>query len=196
MIKVQFRLPKQLAIACSGGVDSMAIVDFLRRKHDVKLIHVNHNEGNSDKAEQIVTDYAKKHGLKCEVHKVETDKPSEMSWEEFWRTERYKVFIKEPLHVVTGHHLDDCVETWIWSSLNGIGKIIPYANRNVIRPFRLTKKEDFINWASKFDVPFIEDDSNQDMSFTRNIIRHQLMPVALKVNPGLHKVILKKIINN
>ena len=46
MIKITVPLPKQITIACSGGVDSMAIVDFLSRKHDVTIAHFNHRTQN------------------------------------------------------------------------------------------------------------------------------------------------------
>jgi tRNA(Ile)-lysidine synthase TilS/MesJ len=42
MIKLLVPLPKKLTIACSGGVDSMAVVDFLKRKHDVTIAYFNH----------------------------------------------------------------------------------------------------------------------------------------------------------
>jgi tRNA(Ile)-lysidine synthase TilS/MesJ len=45
-------------------------------------------------------------------------------------------------------------------------------------------------------VPWVEDDSNTDTCYTRNYIRHELMPHALEVNPGLHKVVKKKVLND
>jgi tRNA(Ile)-lysidine synthase len=80
--------------------------------------------------------------------------------------------------------------------MNGTGKIIPYENKNVVRPFRLNKKKDLKLWCELKNVPFLEDKTNKDITFTRNYIRHKLMPHALKVNPGLHKVIKKKVIND
>jgi tRNA(Ile)-lysidine synthase len=77
--------------------------------------------------------------------------------------------------------------------MHGAGKIIPYRRGRVIRPFLLTKKKNFKMWAELNGVPWIEDDSNLDTCYTRNYIRHELMPHALKVNPGLHKVVAKKV---
>ena len=54
MIKVQSKLPKKLYLACSGGVDSMAALDFLRRKHDIKVLHFNHGTAHGDLAERFV----------------------------------------------------------------------------------------------------------------------------------------------
>jgi len=95
--------------------------------------------------------------------------------------------------VVTCHHLDDCVETWVWSSMHGTGKIIPYRRNGVIRPFRTTRKRQLELWAAMHNVPYLEDDSNADVCYTRNYIRHEMMPHVLRVNPGIHKTIAKKV---
>ena len=120
-------------------------------------------------------------------------KPKNDSWEEHWRKERYKYFHTIYADIITAHHLDDCVETWVWSSMHGTGKIIPYRNRNVIRPFRLTRKRDFQMWCDLKNIPYVEDDTNADLCYTRNYIRHEMMPHVLRVNPGIHKTILKKV---
>jgi tRNA(Ile)-lysidine synthase len=77
--------------------------------------------------------------------------------------------------------------------MHGQGKIIPYRHHNVIRPFRLTRKRDLEMWANLNSVEYLEDDSNKDTCYTRNYIRHEMMPHVLRVNPGIHKVIAKKV---
>ena len=78
--------------------------------------------------------------------------------------------------------------------MHGTGKIIPYSrNDRILRPFRLTRKRDLELWANLKSVPYIEDDSNADTCYTRNYIRHEMMPHVLRVNPGIHKVISKKV---
>ena len=59
--------------------------------------------------------------------------------------------------------------------------------------FDLTRKRDLELWASLNNVPHIEDDSNKDTRYTRNYIRHTMMHNVLKVNPGIHKTIAKKV---
>jgi tRNA(Ile)-lysidine synthase len=118
------------------------------------------------------------------------------SWEEYWRTQRYEWFHSFDVPIITCHHLDDCAETWIFTSLNGEGRIIPYANKNVIRPFRLNRKSEFTNWCRNKNVPWVEDISNEDTDYMRNFIRHEIIPKALVVNPGLHKVIRKKVLED
>ena len=191
MFKLQGNLPREIIVAFSGGVDSVAVVDFLRKNHIVTLLYINHGTEHGDKAESFVRNY----DLDFHIYTIDKKVPKGISQEEHWRNQRYKIFHKYSEPVITCHHLDDCVETWIWSSLHGEGKIIPYSNRNVIRPFRLNKKQEFTNWSSRRELSWVEDPSNKDIKYTRNFIRHELLPKALVVNPGLYKVIRKKVQN-
>lgn len=195
MIKLQTKLPKMLYLACSGGVDSMAALDFLSKKHKVFVLHFNHGTAHSDQAERFVVNYCKKNSISYEVGRLKETIPPGLSREQWWREKRYEFLDKysEIWPIVTCHHLDDCVETWVWSSMHGTGKIIPYRRNNVIRPFRLTRKSAFKWWCVAHGVPWIEDTSNADTCYTRNYIRHEMMPHILRVNPGIHKTISKKI---
>ena len=56
-----------------------------------------------------------------------------------------------------------------------------------------TKKSELIEWCERKNIEWCNDTSNKDDSFTRNYIRNNLIPHALHVNPGLHKVV-KKIV--
>ena len=95
--------------------------------------------------------------------------------------------------VVTAHTLDDAVETWVWSSLNGCPKLIPYRRNKIIRPLLLTEKKKLLDWAARKNVKWVEDSSNIDLAYTRNFIRHELMPGVRHVNPGIHTMIRKKL---
>lgn len=193
MITLQGKLPRKIYVAVSGGVDSIAALHFLSRNHDVTALHINHNEGNSDAAEEITRSTCSSLGVKLLSKRITSTRHLRTSLEEFWRNERYSVFHNISDTVVTAHTLEDCVETWIWSSLHGVGKIIPYSNRNVIRPFRLTLKSQFIHWATKHNLSWVEDNSNTDLSLTRNYIRQVMMPHVLQVNPGIATTIKKKV---
>lgn len=175
----------------------MAVIDFLKRKHDVTALFFNHATETSYQAEKFLSEYLPKIGIELITGSLYRTKDKRLSHEEFWRIERYAFLNKfSDAPVITCHHLDDCVETWLWSCLNGEGKLIPYRNRNVIRPFRLNRKQEFIDWCTRKDVDWIEDQSNTDIRYMRNYIRQELMPKALTVNPGLHKVVLKKVKND
>jgi tRNA(Ile)-lysidine synthase len=200
MITIQGKLEREVYVACSGGVDSMAVVDFLSRSHKVNLLFFDHSTETSKDAREFLQDtYLNKSPRFCNslsIGNIQRLKTKSESWEEYWRTQRYEWFHSFDAPVITCHHLDDCVETWIWSSLHGEGKIIPYSNQNVIRPFRANTKTEFTNWARNKNVPWIEDSSNEDTKYMRNFIRHEMMPKVLVVNPGISKVIRKKVLSD
>lgn len=193
MIKLQGKLPREVYVACSGGVDSMAVVDFLRNNHKVTIVYFDHGTQHSTEAGVFIGNYCQGADLGLMYGRVTRERERDESQEEYWRNERYKFFSTINADIITCHHLDDCVETWVWSSMHGEGKIIPYRNNNVIRPFRGTRKRDFEMWCDLKNVPHIEDDSNTDTCYTRNYIRHEMMPHVLRVNPGIDKVIAKKV---
>lgn len=197
MLRLLGNIPRSIYVAVSGGVDSMAAIDFLRRKHDVTALYINHGTAYSNEAFKVVGNYCFAHSIVFLYHELPKDqKPTGLSWEEYWREERYKFFDKYENSghpVVTAHHLDDAVETYLWRSMHGRGDVMAYQRKNVIRPFLLNRKQVFYDWAQRHEVPFLEDPSNQDTKYTRNLIRHDLMPIALKVNPGLYKTVQKKV---
>ncbi len=195
MILIQGEIPREITVACSGGVDSMAIVDFLSRNHDVSILFVHHGTDTSDQAHKAISRFNDTIETPFMFYsaEIETEIPKGVSQEEHWRNERYKIFHAWEKPIITCHHIDDCVETWVWSSMHGTGKIIPYRNKNVIRPFRLTKKSTFVNWAKNHSISWSEDSSNADTKYTRNYIRHEMMPHVLRVNPGIQKTIAKKV---
>lgn len=195
MIKLLGSVPQQVTVAVSGGVDSMALLNFLANKHDVKAAFFHHGTENSERAEHFITDYCTKNNIELTVGHITESRDSNKSPEEFWREQRYKFLNGLNCLIASAHNLDDCVETWIWSSLHGQSKLIPYMRGCVFRPFLLTQKKVLIDWCIRKNVPWIEDSSNSDTRYTRNYIRHELMPHALKVNPGLCKLIRKKLVD-
>lgn len=193
MIQILGKLPSHRTIAVSGGSDSMAIMDFCRKYHTVSCIFVDHNTHTSKLAKEFLLDFTNENSLKLDIHTIEGEKPSNESWEEYWRNERLKIFWSYEQDIITGHNLDDNVETWLWSSCHGNPRIIPYRNRNIIRPFMLNKKSTLKKWCEDKLVPWVEDETNKDQSYTRNFIRHTMVENALRVNPGIYKVISKKL---
>jgi tRNA(Ile)-lysidine synthase len=196
MINILGTIPRKVTLAFSGGVDSVAAADFLRRNHCIKLLFVHHGTETSEQALALAKRYATEWGVPLQTHFITATKQKCESQEEFWRNERYAIFEQTPGEVITCHHLDDCVETWIWSSLHGCGKLIPTSRANIIRPFLSTRKQSFVQWCNKRSLTWAEDKSNADTSFIRNYIRHELLPHALRVNPGIHKTIRKKVLAN
>lgn len=201
MIRLLGKVPKKITIALSGGPDSMAALHFFSNSNrDVQAAYFNHGTSHGYLAEKFVCDYCARNQISLRVGLLKQNKDPSHSLEEHWRTHRYRFLnqVSNGSTIVTGHHLDDSVEWWIFSSLHGEGKLIPYHNQdlNVIRPFVLNEKKVLLKYLDKNNVPYIDDQSNGNTSFKRNYIRHELMPHALAVNPGLPKTIKKKYLSS
>ena len=193
MIKLLGKLPLKPVIALSGGVDSMVAADFISRSRSVQCAFFHHGTDVSEAAEKFVSDYCQERDWPLFKGHIVNERPDDISPEEHWRNERYRWLDGLLLDVVTAHHLDDCVETYLWSMMHGTAKVIPYRRSRVVRPFLLTKKQDLVNWAWDNDVPWLDDYTNGDTKYMRNYVRHNIVPNALHVNPGLHKVVARKV---
>ena len=195
MIHLSFSPPKDVAVAVSGGCDSMAVLDFLRRSRNVTALYFNHDTEIADSAESLVEGYCIEHKIPLLIGHLDETPDKGTSLEDFWRHERYQFFkeVHGLLPVITCHHLDDVAETWLFTALHGTPRLIPSRRDIYLRPFLETRKAVFEDWCDRKGVPYIEDPSNADTRFMRNYIRHEIMPKALRVNPGLHKVLRKKL---
>jgi tRNA(Ile)-lysidine synthase len=195
MIRLLGKIPNDnFYVACSGGVDSMVILDFLfNGGYKPKVAHFDHLTEHGAQARTFVREQCKKYGVEMHVDCPARKRDVDESQEEYWRNERYRFFESLDGPVITAHHLDDAVEWWLFTSMHGWPKLIPYERNNVIRPFLLTEKEELRSWAVRKGVEVIEDPSNHDTKYMRNLIRHRIVPNALVVNPGLRKVVRKEI---
>jgi tRNA(Ile)-lysidine synthase len=193
MIKIFGKIPRNVTLAVSGGPDSMAILDFLKNNHNVTVAHFDHGTEHGEECKYFVKKYCENLDIPFILGINFNGKPKEKSLEEHWRDERYKFFHSFDEPVITGHNLDDVMEWYLFSSIHGKGKIIPYSNKNVIRPFILTPKRDLSDWCERKSVPFLLDPGNEDKKFMRSIIRHELLPNARLINPGIEKTVKKMI---
>ena len=227
MIKLLGKIPKNVVIAVSGGADSMICLDFIRgaglpshirrsKGRNVLVLHFDHGTPHGSEARTFVETFCANNNIPCVVGSLTREIEKGESKEAFWREQRYSFFenwhrsdlgkIVVPFDkedflgrkIITCHHLDDQVESWIFSSLHGNPKLIPYKRGNYIRPFILSTKKDLLDFRNRLPTSvqpnWIQDPSNKDVSYMRNFIRHELMPKALSVNPGLNKVVKKKVI--
>jgi tRNA(Ile)-lysidine synthase len=193
MIKIQGKIPHDVGVAVSGGVDSMAILDFLSRKNTVTAYYFNHGTEYGNHVVNVIKEFCDSKNISLQIGHISSSRPKNKSAEEHWRDERYNWLRAQPREIVLGHHLDDCVETYLFNMCNGKNYTIPYRHANCIRPFRLSLKKDFVNWAIKHSIPFVDDPSNNDTKYNRNKIRHVLIPIVKSVNPGINKVLYKII---
>ncbi len=172
----------------------MVVLDFfLNGRYKPTVVHFDHGTKFGTRAHEFISKRCRELDLPLIVKNIGRQREKGESEEAYWKEERYRFFNSLPGTIITAHHLDDAVEWWIFSSLHGRGKIIKYQNKNVIRPFLSTPKSEFVSWAKRKNVKYVDDPSNEDERYMRSIVRHKILPEALRVNPGIRKVIRKKI---
>lgn len=201
MLKILGNLPHEnIGLALSGGVDSMCIAHFLLQgRKNFTAFYFNHGTKHGEAAERFVTQWCRDHRIS-----LYTSRPSEKydshvhnGQQDFFRKERYRFlnfFTFRGYNIILGQHLDDVLETWLFSSFHGTPKLIPHTRGHYIRPFLLTSKEEILNYAHHHGVEWIEDKSNAKLDYMRNRIRHKIVPEVEKINPGIRKTLAKKLI--
>lgn len=196
MFKILGKLPRDCYIALSGGQDSMALLHFLKcvPQRKITALYFNHGTDHGTKAQRFVTSQCAWYEVPLHVEAIEPHYIYD-SVEAYWRDQRYKFFAQfTDKPIVMAHHLDDCLETWLWTSFHGKPSPIPYRRDNIIRPLLLTRKEAIQQYCKKYGlIKWIEDPSNQDLARPRNFIRHNIVPQVSQVHPGIYKEISKVV---
>lgn len=199
MIRLITPIPQRVCVAVSGGSDSMAALDFVvRGGREVRVLHFDHGTPHAREARAFLEGHCRSRGLDLDISGLRRVRGHRQSLEEYWREERIR-FFSEHLDwgpVVTGHHLDDAVEWWVMSSLHGEPRLMPAVNRDtgVIRPFLATPRSELEAWCVRKEVPWVTDPSNHSRAHMRNVVRLDIIPHALRVNPGLASVVRKRLL--
>jgi len=182
----------RLGVAVSGGPDSVALlgscVDLARRQSlQLSVLHVNHAlRPEADQEQQLVESLCRRWQLPCLVEKLTP--PQTRSGIEAWaRAERYRFFHQsKDQHcldaVALAHTRDDQAETVLFRLLRGAGRRglagIP-AQRDgwIIRPLLACSREEVLTYLEATHLPYATDASNTNLQYTRNKIRHMLLPL-------------------
>ena len=187
-------LPAHIGVAVSGGLDSLVALHWLNQRRDVVAVHYIHDSEFAATEHEFVQKFCSEFGIVLITAKQTPGSRSGLSREEYWRNGRYEFFRGIPMPVCTGHSLDDAVEWYLFTSLHGQGRYMEYSHANVVRPFLTTKKSEFRAHADKYALKWLEDETNSDVDFAvRNRIRHDILPLALQVNPGLFNMVKRRI---
>lgn len=192
MIRLVSGGPRITGVALSGGPDSMALLSFIGAHQNITAFYFDHGTKHGQEAKQFVSDYCHAKGISLVVGQIANSKTSDLSWEEYWRNERY-AFLNAQIDqtIATAHHLNDVAETYLWGCIHGKPKFINYQIKNIVRPFLLTPKTELLSWCNRKQVPYIIDPSNEDTKYTRNRIRQNILPQVDFVNPGFLTVVKK-----
>ena len=199
MVKLAFKLPKDILVACSGGVDSIVAAYYLRQRYNVTLYHFNHGTPLANKMEEGVSRFAEYFKFPIIIRRTN----KELKTENEFRQERIKLYENGKYNVVTAHHLDDAVESYFLNFTKGHLWRIPMkpvtniGGSTIFHPFLTTPKQDFVNHAKKHDLVrwVVEDESNHDPSFCRrNWVRNAILPILKDKHIGLSTIVRKQYI--
>jgi len=196
-------------LAVSGGADSAVMAElFFHAGLAFDLAHANFQlrGAESERDELFVRDMAVKYDVKVFVKHFETKKiarHNKTSVQLTARLLRYEWFDELMLknefdQVATAHHLDDQVETFLINMSRGTTGIaglhgIPVKQGRVIRPMMFIGRKDIEAYILKNKLDFVEDSSNNSVNYTRNRIRHKIIPQIEKINPSFRKTLTDTI---
>ncbi|HBD25989.1 MAG TPA: tRNA lysidine(34) synthetase TilS [Flavobacterium sp.] len=189
---------KKLLLAVSGGVDSIVLLDlFYKLRFDICVVHCNFQlrGKESDGDEMLVREICQDRYIPYFIETFDTTefaKENKLSIQLAARKLRYDWF-QEIIslgfdYVLTAHHLDDNVETFLINFTRGTGLEgltgIPAQNGNIIRPLLPFSREEIENYAQQNKIQWREDSSNTSDKYFRNKLRHNIVPTLKELNTG------------
>lgn len=186
-----------VVVGVSGGADSVALLRTLHAlapawRLSLHVLHVDHRlRSDSAAAAAFVQSLARGLGLPVTVVTVEVGPRG--SREAAARAARYRALERHAERVgadriALGHTADDQTETVLMRLLSGAGLRglagIPPVRGRVIRPLLGVRRTAIEDELRRLGVTWIEDPTNRDVRFTRNRIRHRLLPLLARAQPG------------
>lgn len=194
-------LDKGLLVACSGGRDSMVLLDILSKTIPGKrlgVLYVNHNlRGEDSVAEEVFVRkiVIEKYKLPLFVYIINASEWQNCgSVENKAREIRYTFFAsilqrEEYGFIATAHHMNDRIETFFLNLLRG-GNIqslssIPAINHNIVRPMLTVTREEINDYANVYSVEYVEDKTNNLPIYKRNRIRKEVIPLLRTLSGNL-----------
>lgn len=189
-----------ILVALSGGADSVCLLSaLLECGADVSAFHLNHciRGEEADRDEEFCRSLCNRLGVpfsseRADIPAISAEKG--MGIEEAARNIRYDELKKESIrinadYIATAHNADDNVETVIFNlvrgcSLDGLCGI-PKIRGNIIRPLLNSTREEIEDYLCKKGLSYVTDSTNSDITYTRNRIRHSVLPVLRSINPAV-----------
>ncbi len=193
----------KVCCALSGGADSVALLVgmiMLREKLllEVSAVHVNHclRGEESDSDEQFCRELCERLGVTLHVHRCDVNAYREKnggSIETAARQCRYAAFEKETGLIATAHTASDNLETILQRIARGTGLHglcgIPVKRDRFIRPVLFASRKDIEEFLMEIGEGFVTDSSNNSDDYTRNRIRHNIVPILQELNPSVEKTV-------
>lgn len=187
--------------ALSGGADSMYLLCRLLEGRErfgwtVCAAHFNHGlRAAAQRDQDFVRDWCGRQNVPfyaCHDNVAEYARREGLSVEEAGRVLRYR-FLEDAARreglelIATGHHAGDNAETVLMNLIRGCGLNgltgIPERRGNIVRPMLEVSRPEIEGYLTARGIPHVEDETNTDPTYTRNKVRHQLLPLLEELNP-------------
>lgn len=197
-----------VVVALSGGADSVCLLhnlNSIKEELNLKLMacHINHHlrGEESDRDMKFCRELCRQNDIEIFVKEYDVDalsKEMRLSHEECGRKLRYEYFNslveKYNCKIATAHNADDNLETVLYNmtrgtSLKGLSGI-PRVRGSIIRPLINSTREEIERYCKAYGLVFVTDSTNLTDEYTRNKIRHNVVPVLREINPSVEKTVL------
>ncbi len=194
---INMALPRRMLVGLSGGADSVALAYLLMQENvELHAVHVNHGlrGAASDEDEAFVRRLCAEWGLPLDVYRAV---PPEHPGEDWARQARYG-FFRQAVEkhgadaIALAHHRDDQAETLLLhllrgAGLTGLAAMAPDSlvlGVRVIRPLLGASRQELRELLARENIPWREDETNQDTRYLRNALRCQVLPLMEQLSPG------------
>jgi len=199
-------------VALSGGLDSMVLLHQINRLRSLdptsypklEAIHVNHGlHEDADLWERHCLSFCHAHDISFYSERANIENKG-AGLESAAREARYRIFetyLPSSSVLFIGHHLEDQIETFFLRLMRGAGlkglKSIPeirmLGKTTLVRPLLKSPRVELEAYALKHNIIPVDDPSNEDISYDRNFLRHQVLPVLETRWPGYRATIARAI---
>ncbi len=188
---------EKIVLGLSGGMDSVCLFYLLKDLgYSLEAVHVHHKirGEEADRDERFVRELCLQynvpfHGYQYDVPKISREE--HLSEEEAGRMVRRQSFFEVQRAtgakwIALAHHANDRAETFLFhlcrgSGAKGLGSIKPVQG-SIIRPLLWAKREEIESYVKEQGYAYVEDESNISVEYTRNKIRHEILPGLSGIN--------------
>lgn len=197
---------ERVCVALSGGMDSVVLLHALVRLRaelgfELSAIHVHHGlSPNADHWSEFCMYLCRVLDVPCHVERVTLTNASGKGIEQVAREARYAAFKAMPVDVLClAHHQNDRAETLLLNlfrgasvrGLAGAPEQRMLGRQCLLRPLISLPRLDLLAWANAHHLEWIEDESNTDLRFRRNDLRHRILPAIMQSFPGVVQVLAR-----